>query len=83
MIESWIKYLHELHSSYQEELKSNSISKKTVHEYICHLPKRKINVGWPEEIYKASEQILNELFIYSKEMDFIPKEMNYDEFLNF
>ena len=80
-IQNWMIYLDDMHSSLLNEMEAKSLNREGVLAYIQHIPKEGINDGWPLDIYKITGIMIQELYVYSREMKIIPDTMTYDEFV--
>ncbi len=77
----WIQYLRELHKSCIKGMVLKELKKDDICAYLRHLPIKGVNEGWPEQIYTISDIIIHELYTYSKEMDYIPRDMDFKDFV--
>lgn len=63
-------------------IKSKKLNSAGVHAFIRHIPIRGFNES-TENALKISDDCLKQLYEYSKEMNFIPKDYRYEDFITY
>ena len=63
-----------------EEMKAKKLNPIGVHAYVRHIPIRGYAES-TENAFRVSDDCLNKLYKYSKEMGFIPMDYSYEDFI--
>jgi hypothetical protein len=81
----FLSYLRDLYEGGKQEMDNKSLSFIVVKAYINHIPRKqliqKTDDDWDDEIYKLSHMFLLMLYEYSKEMDYISRDMAFEDFV--
>ena len=78
-----ISQLENLHDSILRHIEAKDLSVGGVRHYYAHIPVREYCGEWSEEVYKTSDKLLQSLYEYSKQMDFIDNNASFDDFIEF
>ena len=76
------KYIEENCNEAIRQLKSKELNLISIHAYIRHIPIRGFNES-TEHALRISEGCLKQLYEYSKEMNYIPKDYSYEDFITY
>lgn len=76
------QYIEDICISAIEKMEAKKLSSISVHAYVLHIPKRGYDES-TEKLFRVSDNCLNKLYEYSKEMGFLQKYYSYEEFIMF
>ena len=78
----WIPYLNRMRESYQNKIRTRTLTADGVKAYIKHIPINNIHEGWPAEVYNYSEMMIEELYDYCIVMEFIPETLSRQDWVS-
>lgn len=75
---AWIKTINKY---IENKISDRTLTKESVHCYLRHLPIRGYCTA-QEEVFCISDMCVDELYKYSKKMNYIPEKYSMKDFLN-